>query len=209
MHAAHGRAEQEFSSEIARRHGIQAVAHGPIKAKRLGGHVPVNRKARARQRRRPKRAFIQARAAIRKPGQITRQHFNIGQHVMAESDGLRRLQMGEARHHAARMFFRARDQSAHHILDLLRKPINRIAHPKAHIQGHLVIAGTPRMQALASFPDGLCQPRFDIHVNIFKRVIKGEITGFDAGCDFCEAPADCGLVFCADDPYMPEHGGVG
>ena len=59
---------------------------------------------------------------------------------MAEGHGLRRLQMREARHDAARMFFRTHDQGAHHILDLLRKPINRITHPKPHIQRHLVIA---------------------------------------------------------------------
>ena len=107
------------------------------------------------------------------------------------------------------MFFRPRHQGAHHIRDLAGKPINRIAHPKAHIQSHLVIAGTPRMQALAGFPNGFRQPRFDIHVNVFKRVIKGEITCFDARRDFSKAGAYRGLVFCADDPYMPEHGGMG
>ena len=128
---------------------------------------------------------------------------------MAEGDRLRRLQMGEAGHDAARMFFCARDQGAHHICDLPGKPINRITHPKAHIQSHLVIAGTPRMQALAGFPDGFSQPRFDIHVNIFKRVIKGEIAGFNARRDFSKAVADCGLVFCRDDAYMRQHGGMG
>jgi len=67
MHAAHGAAEQEFRGEIARCHGIQAVAHGPIKAERLRRHVPVNREARTRQSRRPQRAFIQPRPAIREP----------------------------------------------------------------------------------------------------------------------------------------------
>jgi len=107
------------------------------------------------------------------------------------------------------MFFRARDQGAHHILDLTGQPINRITHPKPHIQGHLVIARTPRVQALAGLPNRFRQPRFDIHVNIFKRVIKGEITGFDARRDFSKAVPDCGLVFCADDPYMLQHGGMG
>ena len=67
MHAAHGAAEQEFRSEIARRHGIQAIPHGPIKAQSLGGHVPINGKAGAGQCRRTQRAFIQPRPAIRKP----------------------------------------------------------------------------------------------------------------------------------------------
>ena len=128
---------------------------------------------------------------------------------MAEGHGLRRLQMREAGHDAACMFFRTHDQGAHHILDLAGKPINRIAHPKPHIQGHLVIARTPRMQALAGFPDGFRQPRFDIHVNILKRVIKGEIAGFDTGGDFSKAVPDRGLVICADDPYMCQHGGMG
>ena len=65
MRVAHGAAEQEFSGEIARCHGIQAVPHGPIKAQSLGGHVPVNREARTRQSRRTKWAFIQPRPAIR------------------------------------------------------------------------------------------------------------------------------------------------
>ena len=46
-------------------------------------------------------------------------------------------------------------------------------------------------------------------MNIFKRVIKGEIAGFDAGGDFSKAPTDRGLVFCRDDPYMRQHGGMG
>ena len=128
---------------------------------------------------------------------------------MAEGDRLRRLQMGEAGHDAAGMFFRPRHQGAHHIRDLPGKPINRITHPKPDIQSHLVIAGTPRMQALAGFPDGFCQPRFDIHVNIFKRVIKGEIAGFNARRDFSKAGTDCGLVFCRNDPHMRQHGGMG
>ena len=65
------------------------------------------------------------------------------------------------------------------------------------------------MQALARFPDYLRQPRFDIHVNILKRVIEREIAGFDTGRNFSKPVANCGLVIRADDPYMGKHGGMG
>jgi len=128
---------------------------------------------------------------------------------MPECDRLRRLQVREAWHHRAGMFGRAVDQGAHHVLDLPRKPVDRIAHPQAHIQRHLVVARPPGVQALAGIADRGRQPRLDVHVDVLERLVEGEVALLDARGDVRQAAADVGLVIGGDDPHMRQHRGMG
>jgi hypothetical protein len=70
----------------------------------------VEREAGARERRRAQRALVHPRPRIGKARTVPLRHLVIGHQVMAQSHRLRGLQMGEARHHAVRMFPGARDQ---------------------------------------------------------------------------------------------------
>jgi hypothetical protein len=85
--------------------------------------VPVDRKGRAGQRRRAQRIFVHPLPGIGEAAAVAREHLDIGQHVMAEGDRLRGLQMGEARHDGCGMRFglfrqrRCSSFSAHPAID--------------------------------------------------------------------------------------------
>ena len=51
----------------------------------------------------------------------------------------------------------------------------RAARPKAEIRHHLIIARPPGVQPPARIADQLFQPRFNMHVNVFKLDAKGQL----------------------------------
>ena len=55
---------KELEHEVAIRDGIDRVRHGRIEAERRGGGA-IDRKARAGERRRPERAFVEPRVRRR------------------------------------------------------------------------------------------------------------------------------------------------
>ena len=106
VHRGDRRRRQEFQREVAVGHGVERVGRRPVEAERLGGHVAVDRKRGAGERGGAERAFVQPLARVGKAAAVARRHLDIGQQMMAEGHRLRRLQMGEARHHRAGMLQR-------------------------------------------------------------------------------------------------------
>ena len=102
---------QIFQREIARRDRVHGIAHRPGEAQAARGHVAVDGKGGARQRGGAQRRFIQPLARILETAAVAREHFHIGQQVMAEGDRLRRLHMGEAGHDGGDMLFGLRQQA--------------------------------------------------------------------------------------------------
>ena len=94
---------QELQREIAVRNAVQRIAHRLAEAERLGRPVTVDRKAGAGQRGRAERALVHPLDGVADARQVARKHLDIGHAVMAEGHRLRRLQMGEARHHGRGM----------------------------------------------------------------------------------------------------------
>ena len=99
-------AAKRLHREVAVGHGVERIRRRPVEAERLRRHVAVERKRRAGERRRAERHFVEALARIGKTAAVARRHLDIGQQMMAEGHRLRRLQMGEARHHRAGMLER-------------------------------------------------------------------------------------------------------
>ena len=71
---------------------------------------------------------------------VAREHFDIGQQMMAEGHRLRRLHMGEARHDGVDMLFGLREQRALQRQQALVGALASAAHPKPEIGHHLVVA---------------------------------------------------------------------
>jgi hypothetical protein len=105
-----GGGHQEIEREVAVGDRIEAVGGRHRESQRLGGSVAVDREARPRERRRAERALARPAMRIDKARTIALRHLVIGHQVMAERDGLRGLEVGEAGHDAAGMFFGAGDQ---------------------------------------------------------------------------------------------------
>ena len=123
------------------------------------------------------------RAGIGEAAAVAGQHLDIGQQMVAEGDGLRGLQMGEAGHRVGGVLGGAVGQGAHHVGDLRVEPVDRVAHPEAEIGGDLVVAAARGVQALAGLADALGQPRLDVHVDVFEVVDEREAAGLDLGGD--------------------------
>ena len=102
---------QEFEHEIAVRDGIQRVRRGPVETERGCRPVAVDRVGRAGERGGAQRTFVEPSPRIGQPAAVAPQHLDIGEQMVAQRDRLRRLEMGEARHHAGRVLFRPVDKN--------------------------------------------------------------------------------------------------
>jgi hypothetical protein len=171
--------------------------------------VPVDRKACTAERRRAERALVQPRPAVGEPPAVARQHLDIGEQVVPERRRLGGLQMGEARHHRRRVLGGAVDQRPHRVGDLRIQPVDRVAHPEAHIRRHLVVAAARGVQALAGLPDALGQARLHVHVDVLERLVEIEGPGLDLTLDRLQPLPDRRLLVGGKDPHMAQHGGVG
>ena len=101
MHRADRRGRRRLDHEIAVRNAVERIGGRPVEAKRLCRREAVDRKRGAGERRGAQRAFVEPCAGIARTATVAREHFDIGEQMMAEGDRLGRLQMGEARHHRA------------------------------------------------------------------------------------------------------------
>ena len=70
-------------------------------------------------------------------------------------------------------------QRAHHVGDLRRQPVDRVAHPEAEIRRHLVVAAARGVQPPARLADALGEAGLDVHVDVLERRIEREAPGLD------------------------------
>jgi hypothetical protein len=98
--------------------------------------------------------------------------------MMAKRHRLGALQMGKARHHCIRIFFRAREQCPLQPNQTRLDGVHGIPHPNAEIRCHLIIARSGCVQSARDRPNKLGKPGLGCHVNIFQRQIDGDAIGF-------------------------------
>ena len=146
-------ADRRLQNEIAVGDGIERVRGRPRKAERLRRHGAVERKRRAGKRAGAERAFVEALARIGEAAAVARRHFHISEQMMAERDRLRRLQMGEARHHRGGMRKRLLGERALIIGERLVDAVDGVAHPELEIGRDLIVARTRGMQPPGRRPD--------------------------------------------------------
>jgi hypothetical protein len=147
VHGADRGRRQRLEREVPVRHAVQGVRGRPVETQRGGGRVPVDREGRARQRGSAKGTFVEAPARIREAAPVARQHLDISEEVMAEGDGLGRLQMGEARHDGGGVLQRLLGEGALEIGDLRVEGVDRVADPQPKVRRDLVVARARRVQA--------------------------------------------------------------
>ena len=107
-------------------------------------------------------------AGIGKTGPISVQHFNVSQHMMAPCHRLRCLQVRKTGHDPIcprlgltnKRFLQSDNRRIHRVA--------LIPHPKAEIDGNLVVARSGGVQTARRFADQLFQSGFHVHMNIFK-----------------------------------------
>ena len=118
-----------FDRKIAVRHRVERVARRPVEAERSGGGVAIDRETSAGERRGAERRQVHAGAGIAEAADVAPRHLYISHQMVAERDGLRRLEVGEAGHHAAGMFLRPGEQAALEGREGGERFVDRVAHP--------------------------------------------------------------------------------
>ena len=179
MHRADGRARQHFQHEITIRDAIERIGGGPVEAQRPGGLLAVDGEGGPRQGRSAQRAFIEAFAGVGEAAAVAAQHLRISQQVVAEGDGLGRLQMGEARHDRARMIERPLGERLLEAAHLNVEIVYGVADPEAEIHRHLIVTRARRVQTPRVRTDDFGQPGLDVHMDVFEGAGKDEGSRLD------------------------------
>ena len=179
VHGADAAGGKEFQREVAVADAVQRIGRGPVEAQRPGRHVAVDGEGGACQRRSTQGAFVHPRAGIHEAAPVARQHFHIGHHVMPPCHGLRRLQMGEARHDPIRPGLGLGKEGADQRLEPRDRGIALVAHPETEIHRHLIVARPGGVQAPCRFADDLFQAGFHVHVDVFQLCPEREDARFN------------------------------
>ena len=88
--------------------------------------------------------------------------------MVAERHRLRRLEMGEARHHGGGMLTGAIEQRLDQEGEPGLRPLNSLLDPEPKVERHLVVARAGRVKPASRRADQLGQPRLDVHVNVLE-----------------------------------------
>ena len=128
--------------------------------------------------------------------------------MVPERHRLRRLQMGEARHHGIRVLLGALEQGRLQVPQQTVGAIERVAHPKAQVGRDLVVARARGVQLAAGIADQLGEPRLDVHMDVLERGAERELARLDLALDALEAGDDRVALGGAQDADLGEHRGV-
>jgi hypothetical protein len=179
MHRGDRRRGQRLQHEVAIRHGIERIGSRPIESQRFRCHRAVDRKRGAGERAGSERRLVEPAARVSKPTAVARRHLHIREEMVAESDRLSGLQMGQPRHDGRRMGQRLAGERALIGGELLIDTVDRVADPEPEIGCHLVIARTRGVKPAGRWPDQFGQPRLDVHVNILERALEAKFAALD------------------------------
>ena len=179
VHCADRRRREEFQRKVTIRCRIEAVRRRTIKPQRLCRHMAINRETCASKCRSAQRAFVHPLARIGETRTVTVQHFDIGQHMMAPCHWLRDLKVGKARHDPISASFGLTEQGFHQRLNGTINRVTLVTNPKAEIDSNLIVTAAGCVQTACRLAYDFFQTRFDVHVNIFERFRKREVSAFD------------------------------
>ena len=157
MHGGDRRGGQRLEREVAIGHRVERIRRGPRKAERARRRLPVDGEGRAGERRRAERTFAQPLGRVGEAAPVARKHLDISEQMMAEGDRLRGLEMGEARHHRARIFERLGRERE---LERAERAVDRadlVPDIEPEIGRHLVVARARGVQLAGHRPDQLAQ----------------------------------------------------
>lgn len=169
---------QDFEPEIPGRDGIECIFHEPLEAERTRQRLPIDREGRAGERACSERADIGARPGVGEAAVVAFERLRDAGEIEAVGDGLRRLEMGVARHHHVP----ETESSVERMLLDREKGLARIEQQVAGAQPvdrrGQVIAAAGDMHPPASLgADELDQVRFEVEVQILALRVGSTTSG--------------------------------
>ncbi len=188
VHGADRGGGERLQDEVAVGDAVERVVGRLVEAERLRCRLPVDGERRAGERRRAERALVEPRARVGEPAAVAAEHLDVGEQVMAEGDGLRRLQMREARHDGRRMCLGLADERQLQCRQRRVERIEAFAHVEPEVGRHLIVARARRMQPPGGRADQLLQAALDVHVHVFERAREPHLAAVDLGQDGDRGP---------------------
>ena len=153
-----------------------------LETQQFGGDFALNRIGRTGKGGSAERHTVDAFATVCHALEIASEHFDVGEHVVSDADGLGDLQMGETGHDGFGVLFRQIDQGRLKAPNQVLNDGNLVAQPQADVGGDLVVAAASGVQAFAGVADFVGQAAFNVHVDVFQIQRPFAFAGFD----FCQ-----------------------
>src|SRR3990170_4480707 len=96
------------------------------------------------------------------------------------------LKVGKTRHNKAKMLFTLLYQFSLKLCQKVYHYLNLITSPEPQVKGNLIVSASGGMKLFACLANPLDQSRFDVHVNIFKRLLEFKLSGKNFRENFIE-----------------------
>ena len=198
----------EFNAEIPVGNAVERVVGDTVKAEQIGGDGSVDGIGRSGERAGTERHFIHALEAVLQSGDVSQEHFAVGEQMMTEGDRLRPLQMRVAGHNGVAVFLGFAGDDLDELYDQLFDGDDLFFEVELHVERHLIVAASGRVQALAVVADTLGQFSFDEGVDILGFHVDAERTALDVREDPLQALNNILNALLGDDTALAEHGRV-
>src|SRR5688572_13090058 len=199
----------EFDREVPVGHGVERVLAQALEAELPCHALAIDREAGAGERGGAEGQPIDPAPHLHEPFTVALEHLHIRHQVMAEGDGLRHLQMGEARHDQRGVALGLVHQRALQVREQGKESVDLRAQPQPHVGRDLVVARARGMQALARIADQRGQPALDVEMDILGVERPAKAPGVDLALDACQPTLDRRKIAPGDDALCRQHAGVG
>ena len=198
----------KLDDEVAVADGIHGVLGQLREAEEPGDQGAVQGEGGAGEGAGAQRTEVDAAIAGEQAGLVAFEHFDIGEQMMGERDGLGALQMGVAGDDDVGVFFAQFDEGGLQAVDFQAQEGDFLAEPQTHVQGDLIVAGAAGVQLRAG-RDAAGEGGLDVHVNVLQVRAPGEFAGDNLAGDGGQAVFDGAGFPGGEDADFFEHGGMG
>ena len=140
---------------------------------------------------------------------VALQHLVPSQNMVAEDDGLRRLQVRQPRHDGMGLPLRQVRQERHVLPQERADGFHLVPQKQAQVRGDLVVARPARVDFLARRADALNQRGLDVQMHIFQLLAPLKPPGLDLLQDALQARHDLVALRRRQRAHPGQHGGVG
>ena len=209
VHHADAARVLQVEQVVAIGNGVQRVGDGVVKAQQLGGALAVERVGGAGKRRGAERVGVGGVARGGQARVVTREHPEVGQHVVAEEDRLRVLQVRVTGHHHTHVLLGDVKEDPAQGAVALHEVGAQLLGVEADVRRHLVVAAAARVQARARRADVAREGALYGHVDVLVVDVPGKVAVGNLTRDVGQAGVDGLLVGLGDDALLGEHLGVG
>lgn len=193
MQTDHCETKKKFADKIPIAHGIDAILTDASETELARDAFAIENDCRSSEGAGTKRENICSRQAITKALCVAFKSFNLPEQVMSERDRLGALQMRVTGHHRIDRAIAGLgkiEQRSLQISQTVRHFHNLGFYIKPKIERNLIVPAARGVKLPANGANSFRERGFDVHVDIFERLIPLELTRFDFPFDCAQFVLD-------------------